>query len=216
MTSRPTDEPRTVTVGVVVGGVVGWDNGAIPTVVATSTCCWKTHTSPVIKLGWKPNLQYTATYIFLMIQLQLTKKRSFRLLVRLSPLKSPWLTEKIQTAEHLSCLSIYWSRSTSPKIKFLQCKSALFSIHSPSLYGQTVQGPMQTTVGTTLKSTHLPSRSTSPTHPEVAMCSWWDVTVEELTNSLELSPAPVHTTIRSTPPTAFSNLQGCPFSMDIN
>ena len=162
MTSRPTDEPRTVTVGVVVGGVVGWDNGAIPTVVATSTCCWKTHTSPVIKLGWKPNLQYTATYIFLMIQLQLTKKRSFRLLVRLSPLKSPWLTEKIQTAEHLSCLSIYWSRSTSPKIKFLQCKSALFSIHSPSLYGQTVQGPMQTTVGTTLKSTHLPSRSTFP------------------------------------------------------
>lgn len=37
-----------------------------------------------------------------MIQLQLTKKRSFRLLVHLSPLKSPWLTEKIQTAEHLS------------------------------------------------------------------------------------------------------------------
>ena len=131
-----------------------------------------THTSPVIKLGQKPNLQHTATYIFLMIQLQLTKKRKFRLSVPLSPLKSPWHTEKIQTAEHLSCLSIvYWQRVNWSKDQIAPAQNCpiLASTH-PAFMVKLSKGQCKPLLVLLSSQLTYPHGQLFPTHPEVAMC----------------------------------------------
>ena len=53
MACGPTDKPSTVAVGIVVGGVVGRDNGAILTTKTTSTCSWKTHSVPLTFTCWQ-------------------------------------------------------------------------------------------------------------------------------------------------------------------